>query len=330
MENDLFLESFSRLLADVADMANVRAVHGGASTSAMWQALTESGFLDALVAETHGGVGLGRAEILPLFMLAGRHLLPVAFAHTVVARMLIATAGQALPVDGPILLWPVGSSGTLRSQIPPAAFEAGHALVQHRASFRIVPLRACDGSDGFGFHAATLVADASPLIEFEIEDCDLLDWAAALTAVSSAGAAARVLELSQQHVTERQQFGRALGNFQAIQHLIAQAAEQSVLAATAARIGFSDKGVALDPLRVALAKTLTANAASELSRIAHAVHGAIGISKEHDLQLYSRLLKRWQLSYGSQDFWAERIGAARIAASDGTAVDFIRTALAPS
>lgn len=329
MENDLFLESFSRLLTDVCDKTAVRAIHGGAGTDAMWQALAESGFLDALVTEEHGGVGLGRAEVLPLFMLAGQHLLPVAFAHTVVARMLIAAGGQAVPVDGPILLWPVGPSCTLRSQISPAAVEAGHALVQHGPSFRVMPLRACDAEDGFGFRAAMLIADAPALLEFEMEGCDLLDWAAALTALSSAGAIARVLELSQQHVTERQQFGRALGNFQAIQHLIAQAAEQSVLAATAARIGFSGEGIAVDPLRVALAKTLTASAASDLSRIAHAVHGAIGISEEHDLQLHTRLLKRWQLSYGSPDFWADRIGAARIAAPAGTAVDFIRVALAP-
>lgn len=329
MENDPFLEGFSRLLADVADMAAVRAVHGQASTNAMWQALTESGFVDALVHEAHGGAGLCRAEVLPLLMLAGQHLLPVAFAHTVVARMLIATAGEAPPVDGPILLWPVGPSGALRSHVPPAAFEAGHALVQHGASFRILPLRTCDVEDGFGFHVAMLVADVPALLEFEMEGCDLLDWAAALTALSSAGAIVRVLKLSQQHVTEREQFGRALGNFQAIQHLIAQAAEQSVLAATAARIGFSGEGVGVDPMRVAVAKTLTAKAASDLSRIAHAVHGAIGISEEHDLQLYTRLLKRWQLSYGMEDFWADRIGAARIAAPGGTAVDFIRAALAP-
>ena len=330
MDQDLLSESFSKLLRDVADIAVVRAVHRGESAEALWETLGESGFLDALVAEAQGGVGLSRAEVAPLFLLAGASLLPPAFAHTVIARMLMAQAGVTPPVPGPVLLWPLSPAGALRSSTPPAAFEGEHALVQHGDLFRLMPLRASEAADGFGFRVATLTHDTPALAEFRLDGCDLFDWAAAATAASSAGAIGRVLELSRQHVTERQQFGRPLGNFQAIQHMIAQAAEQAVLASTAARIGLAGVGVSVDPFRVALAKTLTADAAGKVSRIAHAVHGAIGISEEHDLQLYTRSLKRWQIAYGTSDYWAESIGAARIAAHEGTAVDFIRSHLAPS
>lgn len=328
-QDNIFLDSFIRLLDDVSGLAAVRAVHHGGDTTAIWDKILHSGFVDALVPEAHGGGGLSRAEVAPLLSAAGRSLLPLAFGHTAVARLLIADAGETLPIGGPILLWPLNDGGTLRSQVAPAFFEAGHALVQRGRSFQLLPLKRGDAVDGFGFLAATLDSDAVALLDYSADGYCLLNWAAALAALASAGATARTIEMSLQHVTERRQFGRPLGNFQAIQHLASQAAEQSVLAGTAARMAFSGSGVAIDELRVAMAKSLTASAAADVSRIAHALHGAIGISEEHDLQLYTRQLKRWQLSFGAQAFWAERIGAARLAEPEGSSVDFIRERLAP-
>lgn len=327
-ETDMFLDSFQRLLGDVCTPAAVRAVHQGADSAPIWDAIAASGFVDAMLAEDNGGVALAGADLAPLLVEAGRHLVPVAFGHTAVARMLIASAGHALPVEGPILLWPTSAQGGLRSQVAPAAFEAGHALVQHGASFRLLPLLTESPVDGFGFPSADVDMDASSLLDYVMDDCCLLEWAAGLTALASAGAIDRVVEMSVQYVTERQQFGRPLGNFQAIQHLAAQAVEQSVLAGTAARIIFSGGATTVDALRVGVAKALTGIAAGEVTRIAHALHGAIGISEEHDLQLYTRQLKRWQLSYGAQDYWSARIGTARLADAEGSSVDFIRDRLA--
>lgn len=328
-DENMFLDSFRRLLGDVSTSAAIRAIHhGGADSAPIWGAVLKSGFADALVPEDKGGVGLTCRDLTPLLIEAGRHLLPVAFGHTAVARLLIASAGEALPVDGPIMLWPLNAEGRLRSHVAPAAFEAAHALVQRGTSFRLLPLLPESSHDGFGFPSAVVDLDASPMLDYAMEDCCLLEWAAGLTALSSAGAISRTVEMSLKHVTERQQFGRPLGNFQAIQHMAAQAAEQSVLAATAARKIFSGGENTVDGLRVAMAKTLTDTAAVEVTRIAHALHGAIGISEEHDLQLYSRQLKRWQLSYGTQDYWAERVGVARMGEPEGSSVDFIRQRLA--
>ena len=58
--------------------------------------------------------------------------------------------------------------------------------------------------------------------------------------------------------------------------------------------------------------------------IAHAVHGAIGISEEHDLQLYSRRLHEWRLADGSEGYWARALGQVRLEQPDLPSVDFIR------
>jgi acyl-CoA dehydrogenase len=86
--------------------------------------------------------------------------------------------------------------------------------------------------------------------------------------------------------------------------------------------------LAVDRWRVAVAKTIANEAAGIGCAIAHAVHGAIGISEEHDLQLYTRRLKRWQLSFGSDAYWARHAGQARLETDEGNSVDFVRARLA--
>lgn len=327
--DNLLLDSFTRLLAEVSDPAAVRRAEDSGDTSLADAALVESGFLDALVPEEQGGAGLPLAELVPLFMAAGEHLLPSPFAETIVARALIARAGAALPAPGSILLWPVTAEGTLRSQAATLAGKSALALVQRGADFSLQPtvLRA-RADDPFRMAGVTLDPAAAPLLTFSSPGVDLLHWAAAITAVNMAGAMGRILAMSLTHVNERQQFGRALGKFQAIQQQLSVLAEKTVSAQVAARIGLSAIGLELDPWRVAVAKTTANEAAGPCAAIAHAVHGAIGISEEHDLQLFTRRLKRWQISFGSDSYWARQAGQARLAARAGTSVDFIRTRLA--
>jgi hypothetical protein len=64
-----------------------------------------------------------------------------------------------------------------------------------------------------------------------------------------------------------------------------------------------------------------------VSAAAHAVHGAIGISAEHDLHLLTRRLHEWRVAEGAESYWAREIGRALVS-SDEPAVDFIRLALA--
>jgi acyl-CoA dehydrogenase len=134
----------------------------------------------------------------------------------------------------------------------------------------------------------------------------------------------RVLEMTLSYANDRRQFGRPLAKFQAIQHQLSGAAEQVALAGVAARMPFGRDTLVLDPVRTAIAKFVANQAAETVCTIAHSVHGAIGISEEHDLQLYSRRLRRWQLDFGSSAFWARRIGTARLADQSISAVDFLR------
>lgn len=331
--DDIFLDSFSGLLDDISDNAAIRAVQTGGDTSAIWDAIRESGFVDALLPEDAGGAGFETATVVPLVLAAGERLLPVAFAQTMVARLLAHRAGAELGVDGPVALWPLNGplsgGGALRSQVAPAAWEAGHALVQDGSRFAVKPLSAGNARDGFGYLPAVLDADAASVAEFTLEGEDLLDWASAITALLMAGACNRVLTMTIDYLNERKQFGRALSKFQALQHMSAQMAEQATVAATAARIGFTASGGTLSSLRVAAARCVTFDAAALVCSHAHAGFAAIGVTEEYDLQLFVRALKRWQVSFGAEAWWARKLGAARIVENSETSADFIREKLSP-
>ncbi|MDB5578568.1 MAG: acyl-CoA dehydrogenase domain protein [Bradyrhizobium sp.] len=318
-----FLDPFVDILRDHVSGAEIRESERALQPPELWQAIADSGFADALVPEERGGAGLSPVDVQPLIVACGEYLLPPAFGHSMVARMLIASAGYDLPGD-PIILWPQTPDGRLRSLVAPAACEAALALVQCGDAFALRHLLASPQiEDGFGL-VATTIEDGPPLLEFTACGIDLIDMAAALTACAMVGAMSRMLGMTLEHANDRQQFGRPLGKFQTIQHQLAVAAEQVALAGVAARGPFADGVAGFDPVRVAIAKTVANQAADVLCAVAHSVHGAIGVSEEHDLQLYSRRLRRWQQSFGSDAFWARRIGAARLADPSSSVVDFLR------
>ena len=93
------------------------------------------------------------------------------------------------------------------------------------------------------------------------------------------------------------------------------------MAAAASALALADRGVALDRHRVAAAKYVGAQAAQECARVAHAVHGAIGVTAEYDLQLFTRRLWSWAAEFGSQTFWAERLGAELLASGSARSWD---------
>ena len=65
---------------------------------------------------------------------------------------------------------------------------------------------------------------------------------------------------------------------------------------------------------MAVARSCAGHAASVVVRNAHQVHGAIGTTREHALQRYTRLALAWRSEYGSVHYWDEQVTAAAVAA----------------
>jgi len=319
-----FLDPFERMIAALFTPAAVRAAERGEADDTAWAELAASGFLDALVPEDAGGAGVSFADIVPLWLGLGRHAVPCPVGETMIARALLAQAGRAAP-DGPIAIaaQAPGAAGRLIG-----AALARHLLVEWEGNLYLAAV-AGEADGGAGELAASVRWDSEAATPVgPIVPGGLRRAAAVLRAALIAGAADRLTTMTADYAKERIQFGKPIGKQQALQQQLAVMAEDMVAARIAAHIGGAGS---FPPVlaAAATAKSVASSAAARVAAIAHAVHGAIGISEEYDLQLYTRRLQAWRLADGSESYWNRLLGAERLAAPSGS-VDFVRTALAPA
>lgn len=109
-------------------------------------------------------------------------------------------------------------------------------------------------------------------------------WARVSLATEIAGAGRSALQLTVQYVKDREQFGRALGTYQTIQHRLAEdfvsIEALSLLAKEAAYFGASAE-------KAAVASTFACDIAHRVFTDVHQFTGAMGFAKEYDLYLWS-------------------------------------------
>ena len=129
----------------------------------------------------------------------------------------------------------------------------------------------------------------------------------------AAGAMDAALAMSIDYVNTRQQFGKPLGKFQAVQQVLAifatEAAAVNVAGAAAAAAldkAGGDADVAL--FEIASAKLRTNKAIGQATSIAHQVHGAIGFTQEYDLHKLTGPLLDWRSDFGNDAYWADVLG----------------------
>jgi alkylation response protein AidB-like acyl-CoA dehydrogenase len=137
-----------------------------------------------------------------------------------------------------------------------------------------------------------------------------LDVATVALACEQLGGAEQVLGLTVAYACTRHQFGRAIGSFQAIKHMLADARVDIEAAAAAVRhaVALVDAGDDRELAEAAsVAKSAVSDAYWEVARDAVQVHGAIGFTWEHDLHLYLRRALVSREFLGSPQWHRERL-----------------------
>jgi len=133
-------------------------------------------------------------------------------------------------------------------------------------------------------------------------------WGAAGKCAEMVGGSQQVLDMTVEFAKQRVQFGRPIGSFQAIQHHCANMAtdvEGSRYLTYQAAWRLSE-GLPAER-EVAMAKAWVSEAYRRVCALGHQCHGAIGFTKEHDMQLYSRRAKAAELAFGDSDFYLEQV-----------------------
>jgi alkylation response protein AidB-like acyl-CoA dehydrogenase len=133
-------------------------------------------------------------------------------------------------------------------------------------------------------------------------------WGAAGKCAEMVGGAQEVLEMSVEYAKQRVQFGRPIGSFQAIQHhcanMVTDVDGSRYISYEA--IWRLSEGLDSDK-EVSMAKAWVSDAYRRVCALGHQIHGGIGFTKEHDMQLYFRRAKAAELAFGDGDYHRELV-----------------------
>lgn len=134
----------------------------------------------------------------------------------------------------------------------------------------------------------------------------MMDRAAVAKSCIILGSLQQMLEMTVQYAKDRVQYDHPIGSFQVIQHYCANMATDvdGLRFATYQAAWKLSEGL---PCRqeVAITKTWANEAYLRVSTLAHQIHGAIGVTIDHDLQFYTRQGAAAALSFGSGDYCRE-------------------------
>lgn len=304
----LLRDTVTRILADFQDRPDE-----------LWQALEDNGIPLAWVPENAGGFGLPPQDGFEIVRLAGRAAAAAPLAETLMATWLLSAAGLT-PPTGPMTvalggrISNAGLSGRFRAV--PFVDKATIACLTtdgHVATFRPAATRPVDaiGLDpAFDVDVDGLRPEAVAAAPGWLTTDAVRAFCALVRSAQICGALDAVLEMTVAFVSQREQFGRPIGKFQAIQaHLTAIAAEAAAAsAATQAAIEVFDMRGAPDEGAAAAAKARAGEAVNIAVAAAHQAHGAIGYAAEYRLAAYTRRALQWRDDFGDEFFWAGRLG----------------------
>ncbi len=284
-----------------------------------------------------GGAGGNQRDAAAVLRIASKYAPPIPLAETLLAAWLLASAGLHVPT-GMLTVAPTQFGDLPKVTRSKAAFGAGTltrvpfafaasfivaladvAGVPHVALARVqrdhvtAYKNLADETYGDVALDGVPVDDVAPS---QVSHDEMLARGALYRAQQIAGALDRVLEMTVNHSIDRYQFGRPIAKFQAVQHHIAELAGEASAAAVVAEsaIESAEQGDVMEA--AAIAKSRAGKAAGAIS-LAHQVHGAIGATAEHPLNLLTRRISAWQDDFGSDVEWATILGA-RAAARGGS------------
>jgi acyl-CoA dehydrogenase len=147
----------------------------------------------------------------------------------------------------------------------------------------------------------------------EVTEQTLSERTALGRAALMAGAISAVAAMTLRYSGEREQFGRPIGRFQAVQAHLVTLHQQAAVVASAIDGAVEAVELGRGGFEIACAKMLADRATRLVAAAAHQTHGAIGMTKEYPLHYLTRRLWAWRDEAGGHHRWADRLGATLVA-----------------
>jgi acyl-CoA dehydrogenase len=331
-DNELY-SAADKLFAAHSRWEDVSDVDAAGWAPQLWNALRQSGFSDVPVPGELGGAGGSVADAVQVLRAAGAHAAPVPLAEAgLVGGWLLASADLALPEGVRTVLPP---TATLRlhgdrlfgaAPAVPWGHRAEHVIGLVDGVVVLAPGPAASSGGpavSRGVNLAeeprdTVIFDGVPVTARanapdEVTDQTFLERTALGRAALMAGAVGAIAAMTLRYSREREQFGRPIGRFQAVQSHLVTIHQQVAVVVSAIDGAVEAVELGRGGFEIACAKMLADRAAQLVTAAAHQTHGAIGMTKEYPLHYLTRRLWAWRDEAGGHHRWADRLGAALVA-----------------
>lgn len=310
---------------------------------AVWRQMGEQGWIGLRVPEEQGGAGLGMGAFCALAEELGAALAPEPLVPGALAARLLAAAGASAPLealvsgealvlaawqeransfevpgtpDAPRLFLPMADGA--RSFLVPVRAGDGFSLRLQRAEGADLALEPTQDGGSYGTLRPAGGEEVGTVSAAQMEAA--LEEAALGTAAMLLGVMDQAFAMTLDYLRTRQQFGKPIGSFQALQHRAADLKVQIALsrASVEAAAAICDRGgdredapAAQRRAAIARAKARAADAALLVTRQAIQLHGGIGYTDEADIGLYMRRAMVLANQFGSAGLHRRRFAAAQ-------------------
>lgn len=324
----MLADSLARFLADkcTAEHRAEIAYKAPYHDPALWSGLAEMGIAGAMFPEGAGGFGGAGFDLAVVFETLGRALCPEPMLGLAMAGAVLGAedplAGPALAGEAPLAfgLWELddelqscvrGGKLSGRKSVVYGGQAAAHLLVSARdeageeglyavaaADAQVTPYAMIDGGG-----AAEIVFDESPCRKIGGGDCIARAREAGIVALcaEAVGVMDALLDQTTEYLKTRQQFGQAIGKFQALQHRLVDMAVECEQARSITILAAASLGTPEAARHTSMAKNLIGRAGQQIAEEAIQMHGGIAMTWEAPVSHYAKRLTMIDAQLGDRD-----------------------------
>lgn len=294
-----FAAALRALLSGSDTPAAVRAWSRGDHEPGLkvWRNLAGMGVLELL-----GESGAEAADVVVAFEAFGYHAVPGPLVESVVVAPLLLPGNTEIAT----VLAPPEVPFALDADIAEIVLCLENGQATRMEAGELTPVSSIDGARRL-FQVRGIGKES--IVDADVERA--FGYAVLAVAAQLLGAGQWLLDTAVAYALRRHQYGRPIGQYQAIKHLLADVVTRLELARPlvhGAAVAIDGRGDDLSPAReVSAAKVAAGEAAYLAARTALQVHGAIGFTAEHDLGLWLTKVRALVGAWGDGAFHRRRV-----------------------
>lgn len=296
------------MLVDSCTPADLRRLleKGAALDDARWGTIRDMGLLGVCAPEDKGGLGLGLIDLAGIAEAAGYVALPEPLVEMAgITIPLLARLDNNRGMLGRALAGEIVALGHPTNPLVADADIAGALLLGHGDEIHLVERDAVTltREESFDPFRRLFRVDWTPSAATHVGTgwSDTAERGAVLAAAQMLGLGQRCIDVAVAYAKDRNQFGKPIGSYQAVKHLLATAQvkiefARPVVHAAAAELPLGNLAA---KARIAHAKIAAAEAADLAARTAVQVHGAMGMTWEVDVHFFLKRALALRAAWGT-------------------------------